>query len=72
MKPNPGDWVNGEVVTQVNVAEIDEEDWPTEFFQPTVIQISSSIFLIAIGFGATVGVSLIGRTNQGDSETSQI
>jgi hypothetical protein len=67
VEPQPGDRVKGEVVTEASIAEIEPEDWPTEMFRPTGIQVASSIMLIAVGFGATVGVSLIGKTSEADS-----
>ena len=72
VEPQPGDRIKGEVVTLENQSEFDPEDWPTENFQPSTFQIASSIFLIVGGFGATLGVSLIGRTNGGNSKTDAI
>jgi putative membrane protein len=69
VEPKPGDWVKGEVVTETTVAEIEPDDWPTKMFRPTGFQVANSILLIAIGFGTTVGVSLIGKTK--DPATSK-
>jgi putative membrane protein len=71
VEPKPGDRVKGEVVTLANLVEIDPEDWPTEKFRPTGIQIGSSIFLIAMGFGTTIGVSLIGNSKGKNSESGE-
>ena len=58
--PKVGDLVKGQEVTAESLPEIDPEDWPTEFFQPTPKQVGSSLALIAVGFGLTLGISKIG------------
>jgi putative membrane protein len=72
VQPKPGDWVKGEVVTQANVGQIDAEDWPTKYFQPTPIQVANSIFLLVVGFGATMGVSLIGGKKGDGAEPTAV
>lgn len=63
--PAVGSVVKGTVVTEENLAEIDEEDYPTEYFQPNVGQVAGSLALIALGFGITMGIAKIG----GEEET---
>lgn len=58
--PQPGDVVKGTVLTEESVAEVDPEDWPTQYFQPNVTQVGCSLLLICVGFGATIGISRIG------------
>ena len=60
VKPEIGDTVKAQVVTEESLAEIDPEDWPTEFFKPTGTQIGSAIGLVGIGFAITMGVAMIG------------
>lgn len=60
VEPKPGDVVKGQTVTAESLAEIDKEDWPTEYFQPSGTQIGGSLLLIAIGFGLTLGIAKIG------------
>lgn len=48
---------------QVPLHAIDEEDWPTEFFTPSSVQIASSLGLIALGFGITMAIALLGGDN---------
>lgn len=55
--PQVGDTIKGQVLTEESIAEIDKEDWKTEFFNPTGTQIGSSIALVLLGLGVTVGVS---------------
>ncbi len=62
--PEIGDRVKGRVVTAESLPEIDQEDWPTEAFNPTPMQIGSSLGLVAIGFAITIGVSLIGGRDE--------
>ena len=52
---------------QVPLNDIDEEDWPTEFFAPTSVQVASSFALIALGFGITMAIALLG----GDKNATQ-
>ena len=60
VQPKPGDLVKGQVVTAASLAEIDQEDWPTEFFAPSRTQIACSIGLIGLGLAITWGVSSVG------------
>lgn len=70
VQPKLGEVVNGEVVTQENLTDIDEKDWPLEVFRPSAGQAVSSVLLIGIGIGATIGVSMIGRTSNDRSENA--
>ncbi len=63
--PEVGSLVKGEMVTEENRDSIDQEDWPTEVFTPSAMQCGYAALLIATGFAATMGVSLVG----GKSET---
>ena len=60
VEPQIGDTIKGAIVTEENRAEIDKEDWKTEFFTPTSTQIGYSIGLVLLGLAVTVGVSKIG------------
>jgi putative membrane protein len=62
--PKIGDTIKGQMVTQNNIDLIESEDWKTKLFAPTGTQIAISLALIGLGFGITLGVSLIGgKTN---------
>ena len=60
VEPQPGDVIKGSVVTEETIAEIEKEDWKTEFFSPNVMQIGASIGLVLLGLGITIGVSKLG------------
>ena len=60
VEPKIGDTIKGQVVTAESLKEVDPEDWKTEFFQPTGVQIAGSCFLILIGFGVTMGIAAVG------------
>ena len=60
VEPAVGDELKGRTVTSENIGEFDPEDWHTESFLPSGIQIASSIGLILLGVGITWGVSKIG------------
>ena len=64
VKPEIGQIVKGSEVTLENIDEIDPEDWPTQYFRPTVTQSFSALGLIVLGFGVTMAVARIG--NSGD------
>lgn len=58
--PQVGDIIKGQEVTAESIAEIDKEDWKTKFFTPTATQAGSSIGLVLLGLGVTIGVSKLG------------
>lgn len=64
--PQIGDIIKGQVVTQASVSEIEPEDWKTERFRPTATQIASSLLLAGFGFGATMGIALIGGKEESE------
>ncbi|MFK7738666.1 MAG: DUF368 domain-containing protein [Pirellulaceae bacterium] len=60
VEPKIGEQIKGQVVTAESLAEIDPEDWKTEFFTPSTVQALSALALVAVGFGVTMGVARIG------------
>lgn len=60
VEPLPGDMVKGEIVTVASLAEIDEEDYPVEFFRPSPGEVGAAIALILLGFGVTVIIFRLG------------
>lgn len=62
--PQVGDTVRGELVTEINLAEMQAPDkskeWGQRAFRPGPAQIGGSLALIALGFGATVLVARLG------------
>jgi putative membrane protein len=67
--PVVGDTFKGQTVTQELLAELEPEDYPTEYFRPRVPHVLGAIGLIVAGFGVTLGVSRFGRSDEG-SEVS--
>jgi len=61
VQPKPGDIVKGQPVTAESLSEIDKEDWPTEWFNPSGGQIGGSLALIGLGLAVTWGVSMLGE-----------
>ncbi|MFK7768813.1 MAG: DUF368 domain-containing protein [Mariniblastus sp.] len=64
VEPKEGDVIKGRAVTAETLSDIDQEDWLTEYFRPTTTQIVSSLALVAIGFGVTMGVAMIGKDKE--------
>lgn len=62
--PQVGDTIKGQVVSVESLPEIDKEDWKTDFFMPSTMQVGSSVLLVLTGFAITMGVAKIG----GDEE----
>jgi putative membrane protein len=62
--PDVGDTFKGRTLTAELLAELDPEDWPTEYFRPRASQILGAIGMIAAGVGVTLGVSRLGGTGK--------
>lgn len=65
VQPEPGQIIKGVTVTASNAAAFDQEDWPTERFDPTGLHILGALALVAAGFGTTV---LIGKLDRDDTD----
>ncbi len=61
VQPQIGDEIRGEIVTEDTLDDIDPKDWPEQRFTPSAGQIAGSVGLVVLGFGATLGVSRLGR-----------
>jgi len=59
--PKVGDVIKAETVTAETIDEIEADDWPVEYFQPSLGQTGASLGLVAVGFLVTMGVSLLGK-----------
>ena len=58
--PEPGDVIDGRIVSAVNAADFSLEDWPVVRFDPSGAQVGGALALIAAGFGATVVIGRLG------------
>ncbi len=63
-RPVPGETLKGQIVTEENAAGFERDGWQLVSFEPSNREIATSIGLIAAGFGATL---LIGRLGRSDS-----
>ncbi len=59
--PAIGSMFKGREVTETLLAEIKPEKYPTEFFEPTTMQIGGAIGLVVVGFLVTSLVARLGR-----------
>ena len=64
--PVIGETLKGVAVTKANLASFDHEDWRQVAFSPDAAEAGSALALIAMGFGATVGIGRIGQDSSGD------
>ncbi len=60
VEPLAGQIIRGQVMTPELIAAMKPEHWPTEYFTPTVGEITGSLGLIIVGFAMTSIVSYIG------------
>ena len=68
VEPAPGDVVKGRVQTAETLAELDPEDWPTEWFAPSGIQMGGSLGLVLLGLGVTLGIRRFGQSAAASDE----
>lgn len=64
LQPQVGDVIKGRAVTAESIAKIDPKDYPQERFDPTAVQVASSIGLVLAGLALTQGVAWVGRDRQ--------
>ena len=63
--PSVGETFKGRTVTTELLAELEPEDYPTEYFRPRPRQVLGAIGMIVVGFGVTLGVSRFGEPREG-------
>lgn len=63
--PEIGDTVKGQAVTEANIEDLrspeNAKDWDQRAYKPGAAQVAGATGLILLGFGATVGISRLGR-----------
>ena len=67
VEPTLGQFIKGSAVTAETLPNIEQDDWPTEYFRPAIGQVGGALGLIVIGFALTIGIAKIG----GDDEAEQ-
>lgn len=60
-KPQVGDVVKGQALTEQTLAELPPKDYPTAYFEPSGGQIAGALGLVVLGFFATLAVARLGR-----------
>ena len=60
--PEVGDTVRGQALTAETLAELDPAKYPTEFFDPSAMQVVGAVALVCLGYAVT---ALIARFGQG-------
>ena len=58
--PSVGDTFKGQVVTAESLPTLKPEDFPTDFFTPSVGQIVGALALVVVGYAITMAVARIG------------
>ena len=64
--PSVGDTFKGRLLTAEMIAELEPEDYPTEFFRPGAGHLSGAVGMVLVGFAVTLGVSRLGRSDEGE------
>ena len=66
--PAPGDLHGGGVLSALEAAALEPEEWPSRRFDPTPGQVGGALGLMLLGLGATLGVDRIGRAKPAAQE----
>jgi putative membrane protein len=61
--PVPGETLKGQIVTEENVADFERDDWQLVSFEPSNREMATTVGLIAVGFGATLLIGQLGRSD---------
>jgi putative membrane protein len=61
--PVPGEILKGRAVTEENVADFERDDWQLVSFEPSNREMATTVGLIAVGFGATLLIGQLGRSD---------
>lgn len=65
--PKVGDQIKGQTVTAATIADIEPDDWQTEYFRPSPGQVAGSLAILALGFGVTLGIAKIGGDEEAEA-----
>jgi len=61
--PVPGETIKGRIVSAENTADFERDDWRLVSFEPNNREIATAAGLIAAGFGATLLIGRLGRSD---------
>jgi hypothetical protein len=61
--PIPGEIIKGRVVSAENAADFERDDWQLVSFEPNGREVATAVGLIAAGFGATLLIGRLGRSD---------
>ena len=61
--PVPGETLKGRIVTEENAADFERDDWQLVSFEPSNREMATTVGLIAVGFGATLLIGQLGRSD---------
>jgi putative membrane protein len=59
--PQPGDLLDGRELSASEIARLEPDRWPVQFFEPDGAQVAAALALIGLGFGATMLVDRVSR-----------
>ena len=61
--PIPGEIIEGRIVSDENAADFERDDWQLVSFEPNGREMATAVGLIAAGFGATLLIGRLGRSD---------
>jgi hypothetical protein len=61
--PIPGEIIEGQIVSDENAADFERDDWQLVSFEPNGREMATAVGLIAAGFGATLLIGRLGRSD---------
>ncbi|RMH10937.1 MAG: hypothetical protein D6695_10370, partial [Planctomycetota bacterium] len=60
VRPNVGDVIKGQIVTEETIDEYEPRDWPVRRFTPSAGHVLGALGLVIVGFGTTLVVARLG------------
>jgi putative membrane protein len=61
VRPEVGDAIKGQVLTEKMLERLEPADYPTQYFKPAGIQAGGAVLLLLAGFGITTAISRLGK-----------
>ena len=60
-RPNPGDVLDGVLLAADDIARLEPENWPVQYFDPSAGQVVGAVLLVALGLVVTTLIDRLGR-----------